>query len=114
MPQPDSLFLEHMLQALDRIEELVNRTDRKAFDQDWVVQDALIRELEIIGEAAGRVSSDLSEAYPEIPWREITGLRHKLIHDYFSVDLGIVWTTATEDVAEVRPLIEAALQALKG
>jgi len=79
-----------------------------------VVQDALIRELEIIGEAAGRVSPDLSQAYPEIPWKEITGLRHKLIHDYFSVDLGIVWTTATKDVAEVRPLIEAVLQALKG
>ena len=114
MPQPDSLFLEHMIQALDRIEELVNRTDREAFDQDWVLQNALIREREIIGEAAGRVSPDLSEEYSEIPWKEITGLRHKLIHDYFSVDLGIVWTTATKDVAEIRPLIDAALRALKG
>ena len=113
MPQPDHLFLEHMLQAFDRIEELLNRTVREDFDRDWVVQDALIRELEIIGEAAGRVSPDLSRSYPEVPWKEITGLRHKLIHDYFTVDLGIVWTTATRDAAEVRPHIEKALEALK-
>jgi len=112
MPQPDALFLEHMLQALDRIEELLARTTREDFDKDWVAQDALIRELEIVGEAAGRVSPDLARSYPEIPWKEITGLRHKLIHDYFTVDLGVVWKTATHEAAEVRPLIEKALDAL--
>jgi len=114
MPQPDYLFLEHMLQALSRIEELLTRTDREEFDRDWVVQDALIRELEIIGEAAGRISPELYRSHPEVPWKEITGLRHKLIHDYFTVDLGIVWTTATKDAAEVRPHIEKALEILKG
>ena len=114
MPQPDTLFLEHMLQAFNRIEELLARTTREQFDGDWVIQDALIRELEIVGEAAGRVTSDLARSHPEIPWKEITGLRHKLIHDYFTVDLGIVWKTATEEAAEVRPLIEKALEALRG
>ena len=114
MPLPDSLFLEHMLQALDRIEELLGRTTREEFEGDWVVQDALIRQLEIIGEAAGRVSSDLAQSHPEVPWKEITGLRHKLIHDYFAVDLGIVWKTAEEEAVEVRPMIEQALEALKG
>ena len=113
MSQPDTLFLEHMLQALDRIEELLARTTREEFDEDWVVQDALIRELEIVGEAAGRVSSDLAQSHPEIPWKEITGLRHKLVHDYFTVDLGIVWKTAAHEAAEVRPLIEKALEALR-
>ena len=113
MSQPDTLFLEHMLQALDRIEELLARTTREEFDEDWVVQDALIRELEIVGEAAGRVSSDLARSHPDIPWKEITGLRHKLIHDYFTVDLGIVWKTAAHEAAEVRPLIEQALEALR-
>ena len=73
MPQPDALFLEHMLQALDRIEELLGQTTRDEFDGDWVVQDALIRELEIVGEAAGRVSSDLAQSHPEIPWGEPIG-----------------------------------------
>ena len=113
MPQPDALFLEHMLQALDRIEDLLARTTRDEFDGDWVVQDALIRELEIVGEAAGRVSSDLAQSHSEIPWKEITGLRHKLIHDYFTVDLGIVWKTAAHEAAELRPLIEKALEALR-
>ena len=112
MPQPDSLFLEHMVAALDRIEELVAKANRSAFDEDWVIQDALMRELEILGEAAGRVSKQFVQSHPEIPWREITGLRHKLIHDYFTVDLGVVWRTATEDAAGIRPLIESALRAL--
>ena len=102
-----------MIAALDRIEELLARTDRDEFDRDWVVQDALIRELEILGEAAGRVSDELVQSHAEIPWREITGLRHKLIHDYFTVDLGVVWSTATEDASGVRPLIQDALNVLK-
>jgi uncharacterized protein with HEPN domain len=69
------------------------------------VQDAVIRELEVLGEAAGHVSPQFVAAHPEIPWREITGIRHKLIHDYFGVDLGIVWRTATVNIPEVAPLV---------
>jgi len=108
MTQRDAFFLEHMLGAIDRLAELVARIDRQAFDRDWVVQDAVIRELEVLGEAAGRLSPDFVVAHPQIPWREITGIRHKLIHDYFVVDLGIVWHTATANIPEVAPLIRAA------
>ena len=90
MPQPDTLFLGHMLQALDRIKELLARTTREEFDGDWVVQDALIRELEIVGEAAGRVTPELARTHPEIPWK-----------------------TAAEEASEVRPLIERALEVLR-
>jgi len=112
MPPPDALFIEHMLAAIGRIGELVTRIDRETFDGDWVVQDAVIRELEVFGEAAGRLSSEFVKAHPEIPWREVTGLRHKLIHDYFIVDLGIVWRTATMNVPEVAPLLKAAAATL--
>lgn len=112
MPLPDAAFVGHMLSAIDRLSELLARTDRDTFDRDWVTQDAVIRELEVLGEAAGRVSPDFVAAHPEIPWREITGIRHKLIHDYFVVDLGIVWRTATENVAEVEPLVRAAAATL--
>lgn len=114
MSPPDSLFIEHMLAALERIEQLVARTQREKFDRDWVVQDAIIRELEILGEAAGRVSAEFVRSHPEIPWREVTRLRHKLIHDYFAVDLGVVWSTATENAPEVQPLVKKALEHLKG
>ena len=108
MPPPDAAFLGHMLNAIDRLADLVARTDRGVFDQDWVVQDAVIRELEVLGEAAGRISPAFVQAHPEIPWRAITGIRHKLIHDYFVVDLGIVWQTATVNVPAVAPLLRAA------
>lgn len=97
-----------MLGAISRLSELLARTDRDAFDRDWVVQDAVIRELEVLGEAAGRISPEFAVAHPEIPWREITGIRHKLIHGYFVVDLEIVWNTATVNVPEVEPLVRAA------
>jgi uncharacterized protein with HEPN domain len=92
-----------MVAAIDRLSELVSRTDRETFDRDWVVQDAFIRELEVPGEAPGRLSSAFTAEHPEIPWREITGMRHKLIHDYFGVDLGVVWRTATATSLRSRP-----------
>ena len=94
MPGTDRLFLGHMLDTLDRITELVGRTDKAQFDTDWVIQSALMRELEVLGEAAGRVSPEFVKANPEIPWREITGIRHKLIHDYFEVDSEVVLNRA--------------------
>jgi uncharacterized protein with HEPN domain len=109
MPAPDSLFLGHMLAAMERVVDLSGRIDRSAFDSDWVVQGALIRELEVLGEAAGRVSAEFVNAHPEIPWRGITGLRHKLIHDYFEVDLDIVWRTATTNVPQALPVVRAAI-----
>ena len=112
MPPPDSLFMSHMLAAIGRIAELTARTDRNAFDRDWVIQDAVIRELEVLGEAAGRLSAEFVKAHPEIPWREITGIRHKLIHDYFVVDLGVVWRTATVNVPEVTSLLKTAAATL--
>jgi uncharacterized protein with HEPN domain len=114
MPPHDAFYLRHMLSAIDRLAELIARTDREAFDKDWVIQDAVIRELEVLGEAAGRISPEFRRAHPEIPWREITGQRHKLIHDYFVVDLGIVWTTASSNVPEVASLIRAAIAAFDG
>lgn len=105
----DEAYLRHMLDAIDRVAEAVSRTTLRDFEKDWVIQDAIIRELQIVGEAAGRITRELTTSRPEIPWAEITGLRHKLVHDYFVVDLGIVWQTATEDVPLVRPLIAKLL-----
>lgn len=108
----DRLFLGHMLAAMERLGELTARIDRKIFHDDWVLQNAVVRELEIIGEAAGRLSKAVVAAHPEIPWKAMTGIRHKLIHDYFEVDPSVVWTTATVNVPEVLPLIRQALAEL--
>lgn len=110
MPPPDILYLRHMLDALRRLEEYVARTTREAFEQDPLIQDGFIRQITILGEAAGRVSRDFVESHPEIPWLDVTGIRHKLVHDYFVVDIDIVWITATEDAPGLRPLVEVALE----
>ncbi len=107
MTPPDALFLRHMLEAVDRVMEVTAKTTKDQFLGDWIIQDALIRELEVLGEAAGRVAHEVTSQHTEIPWREITGLRHKLIHDYFVVALDVVWDTATVDVPEIRPLLLA-------
>ena len=101
-----------MLQALERVSTLAAAISEDDLVSDWKKQDALIRELEVLGEAAGRVSADFVAAHPEIPWKEITGLRHKLVHDYFEVDLQIVWNTATINVPAVLPLVSAAFESL--
>ena len=114
MPLRDSALLEHMLAAADRIAELVAETDRETFVADWVIQNAIIRELEVLGEAAGRMSRDLMSRYPDIPWREMTGLRHKLIHDYFVVDLGVVWETAVQNLPEAAEMLRAIAEEQHG
>jgi uncharacterized protein with HEPN domain len=79
-----------ILQALQRVEE-IGRRGRDAILGDWLLQDAAIRNFEIVGEAVKRVSADLQAAHPEIPWADLAGLRDVLIHQYFRVDLEIVW-----------------------
>ena len=103
---PDTVYLGHMALAIERIAELVGRIDRDDFERDWTLQNAVIRELEVLGEAAGKLSTDfVSKHRDEVPWKEVTGLRHKLIHDYFEVDLEIVWRTATINIPEIADFI---------
>jgi len=98
-----------MASAVARIAEFVGRVPRDEFEREWTLQNALIRELEILGEAANKLSAEFVEANPEIPWKEMAGLRHKLVHDYFEVDLDIVWRTATVNVPEVAEFVRNAL-----
>lgn len=69
-------------------------------------QDGIIRELEIIGEASKQLSLEFKEKYPDIPWKDIAGMRDKLIHEYFGVDLNAVWETVEDDL----PILKSALQ----
>jgi uncharacterized protein with HEPN domain len=103
---PDTVYLGHMALAIERIGELVGRIDRADFERDWTLQNAVIRELEVLGEAAGKLSAEfVNEHRDAVPWKEVTGLRHKLIHDYFEVDLEIVWRTATINIPEIATFI---------
>lgn len=98
----DEVYLRHMLDAIDRINGYVAGMPFGEFEFDLMAQDAVIRQLGIIGEAARHVSLTLQEDYPEIPWADIIGMRNILIHDYFEVDLGEVWKTVQVDLPALK------------
>jgi uncharacterized protein with HEPN domain len=92
----DSIYIDHILNSINRIIDYISGKDREAFESDQLTQDAVVRQLEVIGEATKRVSNELSLKNPDIPWSDMAGMRDVLIHDYIDVDLGVVWKTASE------------------
>lgn len=108
----DTVYLRHMLDAIAKVEEYLQGVDEKRFAQNTLLQDGVIRQLEIIGEAVKRLSPDLRGRYAGISWKDIAGMRDKLIHDYFGVDLEAVWTTATEDILVFKEEVRRILKEL--
>nr|WP_288069538.1 DUF86 domain-containing protein [Methanolobus sp.] len=110
MVKDDSVFLNHILDAINQIEEYTEYLTFEEFLEKRLVQDAVIRQLEIIGEATKNLSLNTTESYPQIPWKEIAGMRDKLIHVYFGVDLEEVWNTAKRDIPELKTVITVILE----
>jgi uncharacterized protein with HEPN domain len=101
----DSIYIDHILNSINRILDYISGKDREAFEADLITQDAVVRQLEVIGEATKRVSKELRSKNPDIPWSDMAGMRDVLIHDYIDVDLGVVWKTASEDIPNLKALI---------
>ncbi len=91
MKKDNTVFLNHMLDAIAMIEDYLRSKSYQDFINNHMLQDAVIREIEIIGEATKNLSEEFKSRYPYIPWRQIAGMRDKLIHAYFGVDLDAVW-----------------------
>ena len=102
MNKDDTVFLKHILDAIDLIRSYLKDKSYEEFEENRMLQDAVIREIEIIGEMTKNLSEEFRNKYPEIPWRQIAGMRDKLIHGYFGVDLSAVWDTATKDIPLLR------------
>lgn len=97
----DRVRLRHMLDAALEIQQYVQSATRRDLDRDPKLVHSLVHLLEIVGEAANQVSDELREKAPDIPWFIIIGMRNRLIHAYFDIDLNVVWSTSTEDVPSV-------------
>jgi uncharacterized protein with HEPN domain len=112
MKRDETVYLRHILDAIGRIELYLQEVDESTFSEQSLIQDGVIRQLEIIGEAVKGVSVRLRSQQPSIPWQDIAGMRDKLIHDYFGVDLEKVWLTATEDLPALKIGVAELLESI--
>lgn len=110
MKKDNLVYLKHILDAIFQIEEYVRDVEYEKFLVNRMIQDAVIREIEIIGEATKRVFRKFTEKYPSIPWKKMAGMRDKLIHDYFGVDLDAVWDTVEKDIPILKDKIEDIIE----
>ena len=106
------VYLSDILERIRRI-ELFTVDGHEAFNQSLVIQDAVIRSFEVIGEAVKRLSPDLTQRYTEIPWRQIAGFRDVPIHDYGDVDLDEVWEVIDKNIPALKQAVEELLKAGK-
>ena len=103
--RPVNLLLNDIRQAIDRIEQYIKNLSFDAFSNDQKSVDAVVRNLEIIGEAASRLPDEFKEKYSEIEWYKVVGLRHRIVHEYFGIDLEIIWQILQKDLPELRQKI---------
>lgn len=109
----DSVYIKHILESIDNIEMWTKDASFEDFSEDSeLLQSAVIRQLEIIGEAAGKVSEELKDKYNEIPWKKVIGMRNRLIHEYMSIDLPLTWGVVQEEVPKIKTQLEKILKTL--
>jgi uncharacterized protein with HEPN domain len=102
-------FVEDILDAMDKAEILLQNAPYDQFEADFRINFAAVRALEIIGEATKRLPMSLRQEYPDIPWKNMAGMRDRIIHGYDTVDLEIVWDVVKVDIPQIRPLIQQIL-----
>ena len=99
------LFIEDIIENIDLIETSTNNITKEKFESDKNIIDATVRRLEIIGEAVKNIPDYFRNQYPDIPWRDIAGMRDVIIHGYFKVDLETIWKVIDEDLPELKEKI---------
>lgn len=108
----DKLFLLHVKDAVISIERFIRGITKEKFSSNYLLQNAVIRQIEIIGEATKNLSAELKKKHPDIPWKEIAGMRDILIHEYFRVDIIAVWKVIKEDLPGLKKKILEILKRL--
>ena len=106
------LYLKDILEAMEAIERFVGGIDFETFEGDDMRVSAVIQKFEIIGEASKSVPESIKQKYTTVPWRDMAGMRDRLIHFYFGIKYDLVWNTIKQDIPEVKPLIREILEEL--
>ncbi len=109
MHKNDIAYIDHIINCIKKIRKFVKGIDKKEFAKNELIQDAIIRNFEVIGEASKKISPDFKKTYYNIPWKEISGMRDKLIHDYLGVDINVIWKTIEHDL----PILQKELKKIK-
>jgi len=106
-------YILDILTSIQEIEEFVEGMNFEDFVKDRKTVNAVIRSLEVMGEAVKKIPSEIRKKYQEIPWKYIAGMRDKLIHEYHGVDLEIVWEVVEKEIPPLKPKFEKILEELK-
>ncbi len=109
MDRLDEIRLRHMLDAAQEALSFSEGRSRSELDENRMLVLSLVKEVEIIGEAAFRTSEATQTQFPEIPWADMIGMRHRLVHAYFDINLDVLWRTLVEDIPFLIPAIKSAL-----
>jgi uncharacterized protein with HEPN domain len=106
----DRTYLLHMLEAIEKIERYIAAVGFDDFSDNDMMIDAVVRELEIVGEAARNLSDSFQEEHSQIPWHKVRAMRNVLIHEYFGVNLKVVWDTCKSDVPTLKSFVDEMLK----
>jgi uncharacterized protein with HEPN domain len=109
MKKDPQILLQHILESIEWVEKDVQQLSEAEFYKNVPMQDAVVRRLEIIGEAVRNLPSDFKDIYPVTPWLDIADMRNKLIHEYFDVDLELVWEVIQKDLPPLKKQVEELL-----
>lgn len=106
-------YFDDILNSIDDIKSFIKGMKFNDFQKDKKTVNAVVRSIEIIGEAAKKIPKTIRDKYPAVPWKKMAGMRDKMIHEYSGIDLEIIWKVATEDILKLKPLIKNAAKNLK-
>jgi uncharacterized protein with HEPN domain len=106
----DSVYLRHIVDAILQIEQYLLGMSIDVYTDNRMLQDAVVRQLEIVGEASGNLSKEFCNQHPEVPWGQIVAMRNRIAHDYINVDMEIVWDVVQQDLPPLKSRIAAILK----
>lgn len=111
MAKDNLVYIEHMIDCILRIDEYVN--NKESFYQSHLIQDAVVRNLQVLSESSQRLADSIKTTYPDVAWREISGFRNILVHDYLGLDLDMIWSVIEVELPKLHITLEIILASLK-